>query len=89
VLNSIGKEIGMNHWLAEELIRLNYAERQRELEAIRLQNELNSSRTNWTFVARAALKLSDWLIVIGKNLRKRFEKATPASSWVDSRKFAR
>ena len=38
----------MNHWQAEEMIRLNQAERQRELEAIRLQNELNSSRANWT-----------------------------------------
>ena len=79
----------MNHWQAEEMIRLNQAERQRELEAIRLQNELNSSRANWTFVTRAALKLSDWLIVTGKNLRKHFEKTTPVSSWVDSRKFAR
>jgi hypothetical protein len=79
----------MNYWLAEKMIRLNDAERQRELEAIRLQNEVNSSRANWTFVTRAALKLSDWLIVTGKKLRQHFEKTTPASSWVDSRKFAR
>ena len=79
----------MNHWLVEEMIRLNDAERQRELEAIRLQHELNSSQANWTFIARVALKLSDWFIVTGKNLRQHFEKTTPASSWVDSRKFAR
>ena len=79
----------MNYWLAEEMIRLNCAERQRELEAIRLQNEINSSQANWTFIARVALKLSDWLIGTGKNLRRYFEKNTPVSSWMDSRKFAR
>jgi hypothetical protein len=79
----------MNHWLAEELTRLSCAERQGELDAYRLQNDFSALRADWTFTARVALKLSDWLIVSGETLRRRYEKAAPVSPWVNTRKFAR
>jgi hypothetical protein len=79
----------MNYWQAEVMIGLTNAERQRELDALRLQNDFSTPRANWTFVTRTALKLSDWLIVTGENLRRHYEKNTPASTWADSRKFAR
>jgi len=79
----------MNHWLAEELTRLTCAERQRELDAYRLQNDFNALQANWTFTARATLKLSEWLIATGETLRRRHEKSASVSPWVDIRKFAR
>ena len=80
----------MNHWLAEELTWLTCAERQRELDAHRLQNDFSALRANWTFTTRAALKLSDWLISTGESLRRRYAKSSPVSSaWIDTRKFAR
>jgi hypothetical protein len=79
----------MNHWLAEELTWLTIAERQRELEAYRLQMDFCALQINSTFTNRAALKLSDWLIGSGEALRRRYEKNTPVSAWVNIRKFAR
>ena len=79
----------MNHWLAEELTWLTCAERQRELDARRLTDDFSVLHANWTFGARAALKLSDWLIATGESLRHRYEKTTPVSPWIDNRKFAR
>lgn len=78
----------MNHWLAEELTWLTYAEQQRELGARRLQSDFSAPRANWAFTARAALKLSDWLIATGESLRSRYEKSAPVSTWAGSRKFA-
>lgn len=79
----------MNHWLEEELTWLTCAERQRELDAYRKQNDFNGSQVDWTFTARIALKLSDWLIATGESLRRRHEKNSAVSYWVNVRKFAR
>jgi len=69
----------MNHWLAEELMWLACAERERELKALRLVVEVEKLRTNWNIIARAGLKLSDWLITTGESLRKHYEKTAPVS----------
>ncbi len=79
----------MNHWLAEELTWLACAERQRALEALRLQTDFSVLRANRTVVARVALQLSDWLITTGESLRKRYEETAPVSPWVSNRRFAR
>ena len=79
----------MNHWLAEELTRHACIERQREFEAHCLQTDFVEIQGGLPFTARAALKLSDWLIVSGKNLRHHYERNTSASFWIDKRKFAR
>jgi len=78
----------MNHWLAEELTRLTCAERQRELEAYRLQNDFSALRADRTFTTRLALTLSDWMIATGESLRRRYEKSAPVSAWAGNRKFA-
>jgi hypothetical protein len=88
-MNDQEKETVMNYWLAEELTRLACAERQRELDAYRLQHDFSVLRTNWTFTDRAALKLGDWLIATGESLRRRYDKSASISPWVDIRKFAR
>jgi hypothetical protein len=79
----------MNPWMAEELTWLTHAERQRELEAYRLQNDFNALQVNLTYSSRVALKLSDWLIATGESLRQRHEKTMPVVPWVDVRKYAR
>lgn len=79
----------MNHWLTEELTRLACAERQRKLDAYRLQGDFNALRVNWTLTTRVALKLSDCLIGIGESLRQRYEKSAPVSPLVENRKLAR
>lgn len=79
----------MNHWLAEELTRLTYAERLHELDANRLQNDFSVLRTNLNPTTRVALKLSDWLIGTGESLRRRYEKTAPASPWVNNRRLVR
>ena len=79
----------MNHWLDEELTWLTYNERQDALEAYRLQNDFSTLQFNLTFTNRAALKLSDWLIASGENLRRRYEKTAPVSPWVNKGNFAR
>jgi hypothetical protein len=79
----------MNHWLDEELTWLTYAERQDALEAYRLQNDFSGMQVKLTFTNRAALKLSDWLIASGENLRRRHEKTAPVSPWANKRNYAR
>jgi len=79
----------MNHWLDEELTRLICAERQKELDAYRLQNDFSASKTNLTLTTRVALKLSDWMIATGESLRRHHENAASVSPRVNIRKFAR
>lgn len=79
----------MNYWLAEELAWLTYTERQHELDTRRLEYVFRDVQTDWAYVGRAALKLSDWLIATGESLRRRYENTTPGSPWVDNRNFAR
>jgi len=79
----------MNHWLDEELAWLVCVERQRELENHRLPNLFSVVRGNWAITARFALKLSDWLIATGENLRLRYENTSHASPWVSNRRFVR
>jgi len=79
----------MNHWLDEELAWLVCVERQKELENYSLPNLFSVERGNWAITARFALKLSDWLIATGENLRLRYEKTSDASPWVSNRRFVR
>ena len=79
----------MNHWLDEELARLLYVDRQKELGNYRLPNIFSVVRGNWAITARFALKLSDWLIAIGEYLRLRYEKTPPVSIWESNRKLVR
>jgi len=79
----------MNHWLAEELTWQAYAERERELDVIRLQKQCDTLHVNWSLTTRVALKFSDWLIATGEKIQLRYEKAAPVSAWVENRKFAR
>lgn len=69
----------MNHWLAEELMWLACAERERELKTLRLAAEVDKLRANWNIIARVGLKLSDLLIATGESLRRHYEKAAPVS----------
>jgi hypothetical protein len=73
------RRIVMNHWLTEELMWLRCTERERELKVLHLCAEVDKLRANWTVIARAGLKLSDWLIATGEGLRRRYEKIAPAS----------
>jgi hypothetical protein len=79
----------MNHWLAEELTWLTCDERQCELDAYRLPIDFSALQVNLTFTAHVALKLSDWLIASGENLRRRHEKNTAVSYRANVRRFAR
>ena len=70
----------MDHWrIGEQAFWLACAERQRELDAYRSYGEVRASRAHWTLIARAALKLSDWLVATGEGLRRHYEKAAPVS----------
>ena len=79
----------MNHWLTEELTRQACADRERELDALRLLNQCDTLRVNWSLTTRIALIISDWLITTGEKIQIRYEKAAPVSPWVENRKFAR
>ena len=79
----------MNHWLAEELTRLASAERERELNALRLQNLCDTLKVNWSLTTRFALKLSDWLIATGERIQRRYEKTIQTSPWTENSTFAR
>lgn len=79
----------MNHWLDEELAWSLYVERQKELENHRLPNIFNAVKDNWAITTRFALRLSDWLITTGENLRLRYEKTSPVSPWGSNRRFVR
>jgi len=69
----------MNHWLAEELTWLACAERKRELDALLLCAEVGELQAKWTLFARAALKLSNWLIATGESIQQRYEKTASVS----------
>ena len=79
----------MNYWLAEEMTRLTHSERRHKFNVHHSQDDFSVRGANWIFAPRVALKLSDWLIIAGESLRRRYDKTTPASSWVNNRKFAR
>ena len=78
----------MDYWLTEELMWLAWAEREREIKELRLHAEVDKLQANWTIVAQVALKLSDWLIITGERIQRRYGKSIPASPWVENRKFA-
>lgn len=79
----------MNHWLAEELTWLACADRERGLEALRLQNQYDTLQKIGSLTTRVALKLSNLLIVTGERIQRRYEKNIQASPWIENRKFAR
>jgi hypothetical protein len=83
------KENDMNYWLVDELTWQTCKERERELDPYRHQNDPGASQTQWTFITRFALQLSDWLIATGETLRRRYEKDASASAWSANRRFAR
>ena len=79
----------MNHWLIEELIRLDCTDRTRELNTLRLQSQCKTSQVTWSLTTRVALKISDWLITTGERIQRRYENSVPVSHWAENRKFAR
>ena len=79
----------MNHWLTEELAQQACVELERELDALRLQNQCDTLHVSWSLTTRIALTISDWLIATGEKIQLRYDKAAQVSPWVENRKFAR
>jgi hypothetical protein len=84
------EEIQMNHWHLEAMAEFHRKGIEREMNHIRLEELARNAHLHPSgWFSRSMFGFANWMIVTGKQLRRRYEVPAPDCRAVSTKSFAR